>query len=119
MTAGKYFRIILCATITSYIVTGALLLLTAFLLYQLEPRQSMITLGIQAIYIFSSFLGGFVSGRCAGSRKFLWGMATGSLYFILLFIVSFFTGGIHAYGSRILSTAIMCIGGGMLGGMLS
>lgn len=105
--------------IVSYIITGLLLLFTAFLLYMLEPEQSLVSLGILAIYVLSSFLGGLLAGRGVGSRKFLWGLLTGALYFALLLLASALFGGVDSEAAEIVTTMLLCFGGGMLGGMLA
>ena len=78
------------------------------------------TAGIIVIYVVSTFIGGFVIGKMSGERKFLWGLAVGVLYFVLLLLVSF--GLYHSLQggtSDLVTTFLMCAGGGMLGGMLS
>lgn len=113
-------RVIIKSVIAAYIITGLLLLLTAFLLYTLEPEQSLITMGIVAIYVLSCFLGGLLTGKKIRNRKFFWGMLTGLLYFALLFVVSWIGGsGIHDTVSQVATTFVLCVAGGMLGGMLA
>lgn len=112
--------VVICSLIISYIITGLLLLLTAFLLYRLEPEQSLVSLGILVIYVFSSFLGGMLCGKKIGTRKFVWGLATGAVYFLFLFAASWmFGGGIQSEAGEIVTTMLLCLGGGMLGGMLA
>ena len=113
-------RVIIKSVIAAYIITGLLLLLTAFLLYKMEPKQSQIFIGILVIYVLSCFLGGFLAGKRMGNRKFLWGMITGLLYFLLLFVASMIAGnGIHDTVNQILTTFVLCAAGGMLGGMFA
>ena len=75
---------LLCA----YIISGILLLLLAFLLYKLNLDEGKVAAGIIMIYVASTFLGGFIIGKLSGSRKFLWGLTCGILYFALLLLVS-------------------------------
>ena len=70
MLAGSNIRVVVKSLIISYIITGILLLLTALLLYRLEPQQSMVSVGILVIYVLSSFLGGLLAGKGIRSRKF-------------------------------------------------
>ncbi len=104
----------------SYIVTGGLLLLLAFLLYQFELGEAAVNGGIIAIYVLACFLGGFVMGKLCRTRKFLWGMVSGCLYYGILLLVSFGMkeSGVPVAGDLLTSAAI-CIGSGMLGGMVS
>ena len=111
---------ILKALLCSYFVTGILLLLLTFLLYQFGLDEGKITVGIMVIYVLSTLVGGFVAGKLAKTRRFLWGILIGVLYFLLLLLISF---GIYRRiqegTSQILITWLLCIGGGMIGGMIS
>ncbi|MDO4343863.1 MAG: TIGR04086 family membrane protein [Eubacteriales bacterium] len=120
MLAGSNIRVVIKSLIISYGITGMLLLFTAFLLYKLEPEQSLVSVGILVIYVLSSFFGGLLAGKGIQNRKFLWGLLTGTLYFLLLLLASWtLGGGIHSKVSEIVTTMLLCLGGGMLGGMLS
>jgi len=77
-------KCILC----SYIFTAAMLLLLAFLLYKMNLSEKMVSLGIIAIYVISTFLGGYVAGKKLQSRKFIWGLLVGAAYFLVLAAVS-------------------------------
>ncbi|SDG96356.1 TIGR04086 family membrane protein [Marvinbryantia formatexigens] len=120
MTARTNIWIMLRSLIISYVITGVLLLFAALLLYRLEPQQSMVSVGILVIYVLSSFFGGLLAGKGIRSRKFLWGLATGALYFLMLLAASWISGGqVEAPASQIITTMLLCLGGGMLGGMLA
>lgn len=111
---------VLKALLCAYVVTGALLVLLAFLMYQFNLDEGKISIGIIVIYVLANLLGGFVSGKCAKSRKFLWGLATGILYFALLLLISLaFYHSLQNAGENTLATFLLCAGGGMLGGMFS
>ena len=104
----------------SYIVTGLLLLILALLLYKLRLSESVINAGIIAVYVISCFLGGFLEGKMMKNRKFLWGGAFGLLYFALLFGISLAAGqGFSGSSSHFVTTLILCMAGGTLGGMVS
>ena len=64
---------LLCA----YVVTGILLFILTLLLYKLDLDEGKVTAGIVGIYILSTFAGGFMIGKLAGVRKFIWGMLAG------------------------------------------
>lgn len=106
--------------LVAYLVTGALLLLLAFLLYRLEWNESQVNLGILVTYILSCFSGSFWLGKKIRQRCFLWGMALGGAYAFLLTIVTWLTqrsiqGDLKAF----FITYGLCILAGALGGMLS
>lgn len=111
---------LLKALIFSYVITGLMLLILALLLYKLDFDESKVTIGVIIVYIVSCFLGGFLLGRKVEQKKFLWGMCLGLCYFVLLLGVSTLVQPGAMSGVKYLITAFaMCMGGGMLGGMIS
>ncbi len=104
----------------SYILTGILLALLAFLLYRMRLGEKAVSVAIIVIYVAATFFGGFVAGKKMESRKFLWGLMMGAAYFLILALVSLAAGGGGIeLGNSFLTTFVLCAGGGMLGGMLS
>lgn len=104
----------------SYLVTGVILLLLALLMYKAGPPDIVIRAGIIFSYIASSFVGGFLAGKCAKSKRYLWGILIGILYFAILFAVSTLLNknALDQLGNTVM-VFVMCSMGGMLGGMLS
>ena len=108
------------ALLIAYVVTAALLLVLAVLLYKTNLDKGKVTAAITGIYVVSSFIGGFLMGKFQKVKKFIWGFVIGALYFVLLLCVSF--GGYHTLQGDMMSlvtTFVLCAAGGMLGGMLS
>ena len=104
----------------SYILTALLLALLAFLLYKLGLDEKSVSISMIAIYVVCTFFGSFIMGKKTGSRRFLWGLLTGTLYFLVLAVVSLCAGkGNIQVGSSFFTTLALCAGGGMLGGMVS
>ena len=50
---------ILAAVFAMFLISGLLLLLLALLLYKMEPGESVIKIGIVAVYVISGLCGGF------------------------------------------------------------
>ncbi len=112
--------IILKALLVSYIVTGVCLLILAAMLFWMELDEKKVAIGIIVIYLVSCFLGGFLAGKKYQNRKFVWGIVTGVLYFVLLVIMSLLVKqGLQNPPVQLFTTFLLCMGGGMLGGMLS
>ena len=108
------------ALIASYIVTGILLMVLAFSLYRWNLTQSKVDLGILAIYLISNLVGGFVIGKQMQERKFIWGIVSGVLYFLLLMAVTLVVyHGIQGNTKDVITALFVCAGGGMIGGMIS
>lgn len=119
MEVRTELRILVKALLASYVITGAALLLVAFLLFQMEPEESMVLAGIQVIYVLGSCVSGFVTGKGIRKKRLLWGMAAGIVYYLFLLLASFCSGGITSTAGQLLLTLALCVGGGMLGGILS
>ena len=111
---------ILKALLCAYVMTGILLLILTVLLYKAGLSEENINAGIILTYVISTFSGGFVIGKLAGVKKFLWGLLLGIMYFVLLLLISL---GIYLSLQSVLmnlvTTFLLCAGGGMLGGMVS
>lgn len=115
----KVANVLKCLLI-SYIITGVMLLVLAFLLYQFSLPKQVIGVGVIIIYIVSAFMGGLLLGKSMKVKKYLWGLALGSGYFLILLIISLIAnGGFQNFSGDFFLTMILCGGSGMLGGMLS
>ena len=117
---GRISVDMLKALLCAYIMTGILLLILTLLLYKAGLSEENINAGIILTYVISTFSGGFVIGKLIGVKKFLWGLLLGVLYFVLLMLISL--GIYHSLQSdvvNLVTTFLLCAGGGMLGGMMS
>ena len=115
----KFIRV-LQSLLVSYVITGILLLVLTFLLYKMDLTEQIVTVGVIAIYVVSTFFGGLVLGKFMKVRKFAWGLILGILYFALLLLISLGVyRGLDGNGTSILTTFLLCAGGGMFGGMIS
>ena len=104
------------ALVASYIVTG--LLLTAGLLYRFELSEGKVRIMIIVTYILSCFAGGFLSGKMMKNKKFLWGILEGLLYFGIMLLVSLAVNRqLDQTAANFVTTMVLCLLGGMLGGM--
>ncbi len=110
---------ILKALLASYVMTSALLLLLTFLLYKFDLEEQKVQVGIIVVYVFSTFVGGFIMGKLTKSRKFLWGLVLGILYFAFLLLISIGVYRTVQGGTGTVVAFILCAAGGMLGGMVS
>lgn len=112
----RILKSLLCA----YAATGIMLLILTLLLYKAGLSEENVNAGIILTYVISTFAGGFVIGKLTGVKKFLWGLLAGILYFVLLLLISL--GVYHSVQGELmnlLTTFLLCAGGGMLGGMVS
>jgi len=114
------FFTILKVLIASYLLTVMFLLILAALMYKMELGERIVDGGIVITYILSCFLGGYIMGKVQKTRKFIWGMVIGCLYYAVLFVAAILMkqNDIPVFGT-VFTSMIMCVASGMLGGMLS
>lgn len=111
---------VLSTLLIMYILTGVALFVLAFLLYKMELTENIVTIGITAIYVVSGLLGGIIIGKRMKTRRFLWGIIMGAAYFLVLLIGSaLLKRGLTSDMLHIGLTLVMCMGAGMIGGMVS
>lgn len=77
-------------------------------------------IGVIAIYVISCMLGGYIVGKMKKSRKFLWGLLAGTSYVVILLTIGLIIGmGSLPEPMTSITTVGVCMGAGMLGGMIS
>ncbi len=104
----------------SYIVTAFILLILSFLMLKLDLSGTVISGGINFVYIISAFTGGFFIGKKTEQKKFLWGLLIGVAYFIILLLVSLMMNRVSPLPLGSLFTVFIISSlSGMLGGMIS
>ena len=82
-------KAILKSLLCSYVLTGLFLLGLAYLLFQFNLGEGVVTAGITAVYVVACLAGGITAGKTMRKQKYLWGAVAGLCYFILLAAVSF------------------------------
>ena len=106
--------------LASYIVTGILLLVLTFFMYKFELNEKIVSAAIVGIYVVSTLIGGMIIGKLTKSKRYLWGMVLGIIYFVLLLLITL---GVYRTlngdSVSIVTSLILCAGGGMAGGMIS
>ena len=112
--------IFLIFLVFAYLITTVGLMVLAFLLFKFPLGENAVSVGVIVIYILSTFLASFICGKKCKTRKFLWGLAIGSAYFVILFLLSLVVNeSVVALGTNVVTSLLICAGSGMLGGMLA
>lgn len=120
MELGKKAVDIIQSLVIAYIITGILLCILAFLMYQSNAGIKIANLGITLTYILASVFAGLMTGSKIKKRKFLWGFFVGMLYFMILTAISWiFQENIILFSRERMTVFFLCIAGGTLGGMLA
>lgn len=112
--------VLLRVLLVTYLVTGLLLTLLSFIMLKANVQNGVLLGGIIVTYIVSTLLGGFLLGKGAEKKRFLWGLGMGLVYFIVLMIISILTNSIVGMElSKGMMVMAICMVSGMIGGMLS
>ncbi len=120
MSAAYRITSVLRALIIAYLVTGILLLGIAFLMYKLGLNEGKVNFAITLTYILASAVGGIVIGKSMKEKKYIWGLLLGALYVGIILIASLLIShGENVIAAKGVSTIILCLCGGTLGGMIS
>ena len=97
---------------------GVIILALSLLLFSIS--EEMINGGILIIYVLSCFVTGYVIGKRRKTKRVLWGVFIGVMYYSLLFAASLLVvGSTDASGYDIVTSLMVCCGSATLGGMLS
>lgn len=108
------------AMILSYVISAASLFVLAFLMYQFDIKEENLRIGLIGIYVIACIFGGFYIGKKVKKRQFLWGLFVGLLYFSIHMGAVVALEGVQS--DQIVPTtalALLCMGSGMMGGLLS
>ena len=113
---GGYIKTLLI----SYGLTVILLLGLTFLMYQMKLGAAEASWGVTVIYLLACAVGGFLTGKRVGTRRLLWGLVFGVLYFTVLLILSLIAGGsIQEESRQILTILATCLAGSAVGAFIS
>lgn len=116
---GGIIGYIIRLLLVGYIISGVILLVLALMMWKGNPAAGIISGGLLFAYLISCFTGGLLLGKKMGVRKYLWGLLFGLLYFAVIFAVSMIVKNITgSVSDNIVTVMLLCIAGGMLGGML-
>lgn len=108
------------AVLVSFIVSSILLLITSALMMNSNMSASVVSALVIVTYMISNFLSGFIMGKGMEHKKYLWGLASGGIYFVVLFLISLVAMGVKDFSIfHTIRTMLICALSGMVGGMLS
>ena len=115
-----YAKDILVSLFGGYSVTVLGIVILAFLLLMLQISENTVDMGILVIYVLACLICGIIAGKRTKNRKFLWGMISGSFYFLILLLISLLANQtMENVGNDFVTTLFLCAGSGTLGGMIS
>lgn len=104
----------------TYIVSFIILIICGLIMFYGHVEDKGVSVMIIITYFVSNLMGGICIGKSVDSRRFLWGLIVGILYFAILCCLSIVGKGIeNAFSSSMVIGLFTCMFGGMIGGMLS
>ena len=104
----------------AYVITGIMLIILAFAMYKLGLSEGQVNFFITLVYILTSAIGGIVAGKIMKEKKYMWGLLIGFLYVTVICIASLVvTKNTNIISTHGISTILLCLLGGTLGGMIS
>ncbi len=119
MTLSKKMTELFRGLLASYVFTGIILALLAFLVYQFEMGETLVNAGITATYVVATLIGGMYAGKRIQEKKFIWGIILGALYVAVILGASFLVNQeLDSVSANLITTCVLCLLGGMAGGML-
>jgi putative membrane protein (TIGR04086 family) len=108
------------SVLVTYVLSFILLLLFTVLVYQLQLNDTFIRGGVYVIYLIAGIAGGFLTGKQIRHRRLVWGILTAGLYCVIWLLPALFQGQTATDIFSIFPIlAGLCIGGGILGSILS
>lgn len=108
------------AVLISYVVSAILLLITSALMLSANMSATVVTVLVIVTYIISNFLSGFIMGKGMEHQKFIWGLLSGFIYFVILLLLSLIIMSSREFSLfATIRTLLICTLSGMVGGMLS
>ena len=112
-------RVMAAAWLLSVVVSAAGILLAALIFFMVGEGQNRVGIAVYVIVVLAVLIGGIYAGHRIGQRRFMWGLALGAIYYVSLCLISVASGCMDAADWQFcLPFVLLCLGGGMLGGMI-
>ena len=110
-------RVMAAAWLISVMVSAVGIVLASLIFYAAGEGQNRIRVSVYVVVVLAVLIGGIYAGHRIGYRRFL--LALGTLYYVTLCLISVASGCIAASEWQFcLPFVLLCLGSGMLGGML-
>ncbi len=112
-------KMFMTTTVAALLIAAVLLLLAAFLLDKLGLNANQVAIMVYAIYLITGIVSGFLAGKIKREQKFMWGILSGFVWFVVVLVISLFAGNTGIEAKELFPAIVCMVGGGMLGGMLA
>lgn len=110
---------VLKVILAEFVCSVLLLMVVAFIMYSMGMRDNLAKILVYVVYFVATFVGGFLIGKIMRSKRIVWGIAMGILYFSILIGTSLLMHSGIKQEMNMIWGMLCCILGGSLGGFLS
>ena len=115
----RIVRVMAAAWLISVMISAVGMVLASLIFYAVGEGQNRICVSVYVVVVLAVLIGGIYAGHRIGYRRFLWGLALGAICYVSLCLISVASGCMTAAGWPFcLPFVLLCLGSGMLGGML-
>ena len=81
-------RVMAAAWLISVMVSAVGIVLASLIFYAAGEGQNRIRVSVYVVVVLAVLIGGIYAGHRIGYRRFLWGLALGTLYYVTLCLIS-------------------------------
>ena len=99
------------------LITVVVFLVSAVLLSYTSLPEDSIPVISTTVKLIGALIAGFVPAKRSGTRGIITGAVSGFLYILIIFITALLTTQESVFGMDILTTALLCVLSGALGGI--
>lgn len=110
---------LLYGTVAGIIIFTATVFLGALILYITKAGDVFIVVAAKIIIALSALAAGYVAGKMCNTRRFLWGLASGLLLFVLTMLFGMVFGGNGGFTADELINLTVSTIFSLIGGMIS
>ena len=102
----------------AYAITCIVFIAYAILITYTNISMDSLPLVVTVTSVISSLVAGYDAAKAALRRGWLWGLAAGFLYALILVIIGYWVGQGFAFDLRTVTTLLLSVAGGGLGGVI-
>jgi len=107
---------LIMGVVIAYAITAIVFIATAVAITYTSLPESTVPIIVMATCVAAVIVAGFDASRKANRRGWMWGMAAGGLYaLILICIIIWISGGFVMDGRKVILTLLSVVGGGIGG----
>ncbi|MDR0958545.1 MAG: TIGR04086 family membrane protein [Clostridiales bacterium] len=116
-TKGRFLSVV-TGVLIGYAISCAAFIACALALTYTDMSESSVPVIVTITSILSAAVAGFDASRGAETKGWLWGMAGGLLYSIILVCIGIWATENFALDMRTVALFVLCVAGGGLGGVI-